>query len=118
MTVVIAIMLALSTAGILSYQALIDWRIAKSAGIELQGVYSAQRAYLADHPTKEISSIELSNLLPYLSNGNSLPVVQSRDGDDLGIRISVMPPVFHEADGSVYDPSDSNSDGLWDVGPP
>lgn len=115
LTLVIAILLALSTIGIVSYQNLSTWRKGKSAGIELRSVYAAQRLYLADHPTSSPDAMETSILLPYLPNGNALPDVDSLDGIPLTIRITSIPPVFLSGD-AVYDPSGSPNDGLWDVG--
>lgn len=115
LTLVISILLALSTVGIVSYQNLISWRKGKSAGIELRSIYAAQRLYLADHPTKSPEMLENSSILPYLPNGNALPEIDSLDSNPLTIRITTMPPVFLSGD-TVYDPSGSPGDGLWDVG--
>lgn len=114
-TLVISILVALSTVGIVSYQSLSSWRKGKSAGIELRSIYAAQRLYLADHPTKSAEMLETSLILPYLPSGNALPKIDSLDGSPLTIRITTMPPVFLSGD-TVYDPSGSPGDGLWDVG--
>ncbi len=115
LTLVISILLALSTVGIVSYQNLISWRKGKLAGIELRSVYAAQRLYLADHPTRSAEMLETSSILPYLPNGIALPEINSLDGSPLTIRITTMPPVFLSGD-TVYDPSVSPNDSLWDVG--
>ncbi len=115
LTLVLAILLALSTIGIVSYQSLSAWRKGKSAGIELQSVYAAQRLYLADHPTSSPETLETGILVPYLPNGNALPDVDSLEGLPLTIRITSMPPVFLNGN-AVYDPSASPNDGLWDIG--
>jgi len=59
--------------------------------------------------------LEASSILPYLPNGNTLPQIESLDGSPLTIRITTMPPVLLSGD-TVYDPSGSPGDGLWDVG--
>jgi hypothetical protein len=59
--------------------------------------------------------LETSSILPYLPNGIALPEINSLDGSPLTIRITIMPPVFLSGD-TVYDPSVSPNDSLWDVG--
>jgi hypothetical protein len=44
-----------------------------------------------------------------------MPVIEGLDDELLTIDHNVMPPVFMLS-GSIYDPSGSSSDGLWDTG--
>lgn len=117
MTIVIMVLLALVSTGLFVNNRMDEWKLGRQAGETLRSVYSAQRMYLADHPTVAVSSITASNVIPYLANeATSLPKVTSLVDTQLSIKVNVTPPVINAGDGSVYDPSGSSTDSLWDVG--
>ena len=108
--VVLMTLISVSAIGIGAYQ---DWKLGSEAGTNLRLVYSAQRTYLAEHPTEAPSDLTDAKVIPYLSNGSAtLPIVKDLDDGDLVIKVDKSPPYF-EGD---YDPSGSTSDGQWDVG--
>jgi len=45
-----------------------------------------------------------------------MPTITSLDDEELGINVTVSPPVVDGGGGAAYDPSGSSSDSLWDVG--
>ena len=115
-TLVIGLMLTLATMVTYSITSMTDWKKGREASETLKAVYSAQKGWLADHPTKNPSDFTANKLLPYLpSQPDSMPTAESLDRESLELDYSEMPPVFRSS-GSVYDPSDSGDDGLWDVG--
>ncbi len=93
-----------------------DWRKGKNAGLDLLAVYTAQKTYLADHPTQAVSTITSAQLIPYLPNSMAaIPTPEAIDGSTLTIDIAVIPPVLKS--GTVaYDPSGKADDGIWDPG--
>ncbi|MEM6277926.1 MAG: prepilin-type N-terminal cleavage/methylation domain-containing protein, partial [Verrucomicrobiota bacterium] len=114
-SMVIALMLALASLATFSVSNMTEWKEAREAGESLRSVYVAQKSYLADHPSEDITDLTSSKLIPYLPNNlDALPVVQSKENTTLDIKVTVMPPVFTSG-GSNYDPSDSSDDSLWDV---
>ena len=73
--------------------------------------------YLADNPTVSVASLTPALVLPYLPNNVTvMPTVKSLTGANLGIIVTVSPPVINAGSGTAYDPSGSNNDSLWDVG--
>lgn len=93
-----------------------DWRKAKNAGLDLQAVYTAQKTYLADHPTQAVSTITSAQLIPYLPNNMAaIPTPEGLGGATLTIDFTVIPPLLKNG-ASVYDPSGKSDDGLWDAG--
>ena len=117
LTVVIFVVLSLMGATMYFAGNIGDWNAGKKAATALREVYTAQRSYLADHPRTAVSSLEASYLIDYLpSGGATLPVVEDLDGNVLAFNVGVTPPVLTDAGGSVYDPSGSTTDSLWDVG--
>lgn len=115
-SVVIAMMLMLASLATFSVGSMTKWKTAREAGETLRGVYMAQKAFLADHPSKDISTVTAADIIPYLPNRTgAMPVVQSFEKTDLTIKVDVSPPVFTSG-GTTYDPSGSTSDSLWDVG--
>lgn len=117
MTIVILVLLTLVGIGTLSSGKISEWKLGREAGETLREVYSAQRLYLADHPTTKVSDITAASLIPYLPRkATAMPTVESLDGNQLAIRVNVSPPVVDSGDGSTYDPSGSSSDSLWDIG--
>ena len=94
-----------------------EWKLGREAGETLRTVYSAQRMFLADNPTKLVGDITAANLIPYLpNNATAMPTVKSLTGASLSIMVNVSPPVINAGSGVVYDPSGSSTDSLWDVG--
>ncbi|MCB1063131.1 MAG: type II secretion system protein [Verrucomicrobiae bacterium] len=116
MSVTIALMMSLASIVIYSSSGVGDWKLAREAALQLRSVYVAQKSYLADHPTKSISSVSASELVPYLPDGaTAIPTLESLEGGTLTIQFTVMPPVALSGT-TVYDPSSGPKDGLWDVG--
>ena len=116
MSVVLCVLLALMSTGIYFSSKISEWQAGKEAAEQLRGVYAAQRMYLADHPTTAVASLTEANLIPYLPNNpGAMPTVLSLDKEELGIKVTVSPPVLTLAD-AVYDPSGNSGDSLWDVG--
>jgi hypothetical protein len=94
-----------------------EWKLGRAASETLRQVYTAQRMFLADNPTRLVSAITNTDVIPYLpGNATSLPTVKSLTGADLGILVNVSPPVINAGSGVPYDPSGDNRDSLWDVG--
>lgn len=114
-TLVIALMLMLASVITYSLSSMGEWKQGRAAGEQLKSVYVAQKSYLADHPTESYSSLTSTKLIPYLpGRSGSLPTAKSLDDQDLSLNFTVMPPEF-QLGGAVYDPSGSNTDGLWDT---
>ena len=117
MTVVILLLLTLIGIGTYSAASIGDWKLGREAGEKLRDVYTAQRMFLADRPTTQVSSITAADLIPYLpSKAASIPTVESLEGDTLTILVNVSPPVVDGGGGAAYDPSGKDDDSLWDVG--
>lgn len=115
----VVIMVVLSIMGATMYFAgnIGEWNKGKKAATALREVYAAQRSFLADNPRRSVSSITSGELISYLpSGGASLPAVEDLNGNALSYDVGVSPPVLMGAGGSVYDPSGSSKDSLWDVG--
>jgi predicted lipoprotein len=94
-----------------------EWKLGRAASETLRQVYSAQRMFLADNPTRLVSSLTATDVVPYMrGNATALPTVKSLTGANLGIRVNVSPPVIDAGSGVAYDPSGNNRDSLWDVG--
>lgn len=117
MSIVLLILLTLIGIGTYSAGKISEWRLGREAGETLRSVFTAQRMYLADHPTTPVADITAENLLPYMRNNvTSMPTVESLEGEDLPIIVSISPPVIDAGGGAVYDPSGKPLDSLWDVG--
>jgi len=115
-SIVICVLLALMSTSLYFGSQIKEWKAGKEAAEQLRGVYAAQRMYLADHPTTAVTSLTSANLIPYLPNNPGvMPTVLSLDDDELGINVTVSPPVLTLGN-AVYDPSGSSSDSLWDAG--
>ena len=115
-TLVIGLMLTL--AGIVAYtvSSMSDWKNGRDAAEKLRAVYLAQKSFLADQPAKDLTTFTEAEIIPYLpGNPGAMPTQTGNDGEALVFNIQVMPPTLTLA-GSVYDPSASPKDGLWDVG--
>jgi len=117
MSVVICVLLALMSTGLYFSNQIGNWKAGKEAAETLRAVYAAQRMYLADHPTAAVGTLTQEKLLPYMPNHPSvMPTITSLDDEELGINVTVSPPVVDGGGGAAYDPSGSSSDSLWDVG--
>lgn len=93
MSVVILVLLTLLSVGFWAARNMDNWKLGRKASETLREVYSAQRLFLADHPTTPVSSITNANILPYLPGSpTSMPTVESLDGTELTIRVDVSPP--------------------------
>ncbi|MEM7603601.1 MAG: type II secretion system protein [Verrucomicrobiota bacterium] len=115
-SLVIAMMLTLASLATFSVGSMTEWKQAREAGESLRTVYLAQKSYLADHPSKDVSTLTEAQIIPYLpQRTGALPVVQSKEKTTLEINLQVIPPVFLSG-GADYDPSGSATDSLWDVG--
>ena len=114
-TVTLSIMLMLASVVVYSTAGIDEWKKGRNAGMELQSVYLAQKSFLADRPTSDVAAIAETDLIPYMQGITSIPTVEALDGSTLSIDFNQMPPVVSNG-GGAYDPSDSNEDGLWDVG--
>lgn len=117
MTIVIMVLLALIKIGLSVSTKMDEWKLGREASESLRTVYSAQRMYLADNPTKLVSTIVAANIIPYMpNNATALPTVKSLTGSQLGIIVNQTPPVINAGSGLAYDPSGNSKDLLWDVG--
>lgn len=117
MSMVILVMLTLVSAGLFTNRKMTSWRLGREAGETLRTVYSAQRLFLSDNPTRTVTSIVAADIIPYLPSGaTALPTVKSLTGTNLSIIVNVTPPVVNAGTGTTYDPSGSSNDSLWDVG--
>lgn len=117
LTLVIGVLIALMSMGFYFSTAISDWKQGRAASETLRAAYVAQRTYLADYPTTDVSTLTRSILLDYLPNNpSSFPTVETLDGRTLQVSVSVSPPVVDNGDGTPYDPSGDPSDSLWDVG--
>jgi type II secretory pathway pseudopilin PulG len=117
MTIVIMVLLALVSTGLVVNRKMDEWRLGREASEILRQVYSAQRMFLADHPTRLVSTITHQDIIPYLpGNATAVPTVKSLQGTQLPILVNVSPPVINAGSGVAYDPSGNNRDQLWDVG--
>ena len=115
-SLVIALIISLSAFVDISVSAVQNWQLGKNASLSLQAVYSAQRSYMADHPTSDISSITATQLQSYLPQGwSSMPVFVGTKNEQLTLNYTVMPPRLLNGN-NVYDPSGKSDDGLWDLG--
>ena len=114
-SLVIAMMLGLATVVGLNVTMLRDWQEGKNAGLSLQAVFAAQRAYMADHPTANIATVTSAQLQAYLPQGwPTMPAFTGLDNEALVLDHTVMPPRLL-LNNAVYDPSGKSSDGIWDA---
>lgn len=117
LSVVILILLSLIGLGMHSTGRLDDWKLGRAAAETLRTVHSAQRTYLADHPTTAVTALTHAALLPYMPGAPAaMPTITALDGRQLTIRVNVIPPVVSGSGTTTYDPSGSSTDMLWDIG--
>lgn len=115
-TIVIGILMALIGTGLYASGSIKRWRAGREAAEALRSVYSAQRMFLADNPTAQVSTITAAQIIPYLPNkATTMPTVAPLSGAALTIKVNVSPPVFLQGS-NTYDPSGKPNDNLWDVG--
>ncbi len=92
------------------------WKKGKDGALALQAVYAAQRSYMADNPTADITTVTATLITPYMPQGwTGIPVVSGLKDETLTVDFQVMPPRL-TLGGSTYDPSSKTNDNLWDVG--
>lgn len=116
LSLVMALLLGLSTFAGITVTSIRDWQRGKDASLSLQAVFAAQRAWMADHPTADISEVSAVQLQTYLPEGwYAMPAFVSLNNEALTLDFTVMPPKLYSS-GVVYDPSGKSDDGLWDVG--
>lgn len=117
MSIVLMVLLAMISMGVFTFRKYDEWKLGRAASEDLRNVYSAQRMYLADNPTKDPTTLVDADLIPYLPNrAAAIPTVRSLAGAQLAIFVNQSPPRINAGNGTVYDPSGSNIDSLWDVG--
>ncbi len=133
LSLVIGVLIALIGISMYSTRSLKEWRLGRDASEKLRAAYVAQRNYLADNPTTQVSTLTPALIRPYLpknfddpNQGNNpftnkkLLAATSLTGTTLYIRVNVSPPYVttnsNGTSGSPYDPSGSETDSLWDVG--
>lgn len=117
LSLVIGLLIAMLSTGFYFSNAISDWKKGREASETLRAAYVAQRTYLADYPTTDVSTLSRTQLLKYVPNSPaSFPTVTALDDRVLQVNVSVSPPVVDSGDGSAYDPSGDPKDSLWDVG--
>ncbi len=117
LSVVIMVLLALISLGFVANRKMNEWKMGRAASETLRSVYTAQRMYLADYPTANVSTLTHELILPYMPNRpNAIPTVESLEGAALPIVVTASPPFADAGGGTPYDPSGSTTDSLWDVG--
>jgi prepilin-type N-terminal cleavage/methylation domain-containing protein len=114
LSVTIGVILVLIGTASLGIKPYLDYRDGRSAGEMLRSVKAAQLMYLSDNPSIPITSLTQALLLPYMPNG-TWPILPPVGAVAPTINCTVFPPVA-DLSGTPYDPSGSNTDGLWDVG--
>lgn len=118
MSLVIALMLGLASIVTYSVSGVLDWKTGRDATEKLRSVYIAQKSYLADRPSKSISTFTSAELIPYLpGTPGVMPTASSVSGQALVLNFTTVPPYFMVGT-QRYDPSGSQTDGIWDVGNP
>src|SRR5205823_186127 len=81
---VLALTLSLCTAMGFGITAVQHWKKGKNAALALQAAYAAQRGYMADHPTADITTVTTAKLEPYLPQGwSTMPEVSGLGGEAL-----------------------------------
>jgi type II secretory pathway pseudopilin PulG len=117
MSVVIMVLMALLSTGLFVSSKMEEWKLGRAAAESLRQVYTAQRMFLAENPTRVVNTLTSADVIPYLNSGAvALPTVKSLEKTQLGILVNVSPPVINAGSGVAYDPSGNNRDSLWDVG--
>lgn len=103
LSIVILVLLALAGIGLYVGGGYNTWNKERQAIEKLRTVYSAQRGYLADHPTTAVSALTPEMIIPYLATGEEdLPPVEGLDGSTQTIQVDVMPPVVPNGAGGEW----------------
>ena len=85
-SLVIGLLLGLATFAGMNMYAVRKWQKGKDAAVSLQGVLAAQKAYLSDHPTASMASVNVAQLSPYLPQGwTGMPAIEGLDDELLTI---------------------------------
>ncbi len=121
MSLVIFILIMLLSFGFGLSNQITSWKLGRAGSEILRTVYTAQRTYLADHPTTPVNALTPAMLIPYLPNGAvAMPTCTSLTNTQLFVHVNVSPPVLTVTPGGLagvtYDPSGRANDSLWDVG--
>lgn len=117
MTVVIVILITLVGLSVFAVNGYREYQLASEASQKLRMVYNAQRTYLSEHPTEQVSTLTNAKVIPYFSDKTTvMPTAEGLDGNQYNIKVSESPPYLIDGDGARYDPSGSFEDGMWDVG--
>jgi prepilin-type N-terminal cleavage/methylation domain-containing protein len=121
LSLVLFILIALLSFGFGLSGAITKWKLGRAGSEILRSAYTAQRTYLADHPTTSVNTLTQAMLLPYLPNGPAaFPTCTSLTNTQLFVQVNVSPPVLTATAGGTagpaYDPSGNTKDSLWDVG--
>jgi prepilin-type N-terminal cleavage/methylation domain-containing protein len=117
LTIVILLLVTLMSTAVVVNRKMDEWRLGREASETLRQVYTAQRMFLADNPTRLVSSITAANVLLFMPGSpTALPTVKALNGSTMTIKVDVSPPVIVNGSGVTYDPSGNNRDSLWDVG--
>jgi prepilin-type N-terminal cleavage/methylation domain-containing protein len=117
LTIVMMVLLTLMGTSLFVSKKMGEWRLGRSASETLRQVYSAQRMFLSDNPTRLVNEITATDVIPYLPGGaTAIPTVKSLAGNQLGILVNVSPPIINNGSGTAYDPSGNSRDSLWDIG--
>lgn len=117
LSVVLMVLLTLLGTSLFVSKKMSEWKLGRTASETLREVYSAQRMFLSDNPTRLVSTITATDVIPYLPGGvTAIPTVKSLTGNQLGILVNVSPPIINNGSGNAYDPSGNSRDSLWDVG--
>ena len=114
LSLTIAVILLLAGAASLAIRPYLAYRDGRTAGEMLRAVKAAQLMYLSDNPSTLVSNLTQAQLLPYMPNG-AWPTLPSVNGKAPTIDCTKFPPKAL-LNGTLYDPSGSPTDGLWDVG--
>ena len=80
MSIVIMMLMALLSMGIYTSRKTDEWKLGRKASEDLRSVLTAQRMYLADHPTEPVSTLTVEKLLPYMPNNAPMPTIKSQTG--------------------------------------
>jgi type II secretory pathway pseudopilin PulG len=116
MSLVILVILGLIGVSFASMGSIGDWQKAKEVSSILREVEVAQRQYLSDHPQQSVATLTDAQVAAYLPGSPTvLPTMVGLDDIVLTVNVRVSPPVALNGT-DVYDPTNSSSDGLWDVG--
>lgn len=117
LSVVLMVLLTLIGTSLFVSKKMSEWKLGRTASETLRQVYSAQRMFLSDNPTRLVSTITATDVIPYLPGGlTAIPTVKSLAGNQLSILVNVSPPIINNGSGTAYDPSGNTRDSLWDVG--